>query len=382
MCNGNQSSVPPMPQEYYDILQKQQETMDSYLESVTSGTDLQKSLSGLYTSSEKDAFNPEVFEGIKDKINAYKSNPGGLEQFRDKEIPGWALDQLQMGGYDTRFAQKTDSSGKGQGSRIDPVSVFSRFVSSVESNPAEWAKYGAAKRVNEQAIDQGAVSSLRGRFNELQSKQYDIAKMELERYQKALEGKIPVSEGTRQAFEKKFQTLKEQAATSGGGIKGDTIDTAQGTDTASIASLEALKKEYDYYINQESHGDLSSMFGYRNTPTQESLAAGVSQGGAQGAMGAMGGFQSMLQPYQYQQGLQFQNNLANTQMQNQNQAGLMGLIGTGVGLALPGAMGAYRTGAQGLGQTPYTVNTQPYSLGYQTPTGYAPAAQSKLPWQQ
>ena len=84
-----------------------------------------------------------------------------------------------------------------------------------------------------------------------------INKSEQERYQRALEGKLPVSVGLQQQKEKEFALLKESAASRGINISGGDPASAVSNSTAGIRILSEFNKRYDLAMDTERQGAIA-----------------------------------------------------------------------------------------------------------------------------
>ena len=208
-------------------------------------------------------------------------------------------------------------------------------------------------------------------LNPVELQAYENLKLALERQAKALRGELPISETTKQQKEQEFEQLKEAMARAGHTITGDTPETATADTTAGIQSLKAFQQKWAVIEEAERRGELTAgapaalqqfgmvsdaearrtglMAGYPQLRT--GLAAGyggqvvpLTTGIPQSAgilsqyQPLLSGYSSLLQPYQYQRGLEFQANVANAQAQAQTQSslfkGLGSLFGTGLGFGV------------------------------------------------
>ena len=211
-------------------------------------------------------------------------------------------------------------------------------------------------------------------LNPVELQAYENLKLALERQEKALRGELPISETTKQQKEQEFEQLKEAMARAGHTITGDTPETATADTTAGIQSLKAFQQKWAVVEEAERRGELTAgapaalqqfgmvsdtearrtelMAGYPQLRT--GLAAGygsqvvpLTTGIPQSAgilsqyQPLLSGYSSLLQPYQYQRGLEFQANVANAQARAQSQSSLFGGLGSllGTGLGLFGSLG-------------------------------------------
>ena len=209
-------------------------------------------------------------------------------------------------------------------------------------------------------------------LNPVELQAYKNLKLSLERQEKALRGELPISDATKQQKEQEFKQFKEAMARAGHTITGDTPETATADTTAGIQSLKAFQQKWAVIEEAERRGELTAgapaamqqfgivsdeesrrtglMAGYPQLRTGLAtgyggqvvpLTAGIPQsaGILSQYQPLLSGYSSLLQPYQYQRGLEFQANVANAQAQAQSQSSLFGGLGSLLGTGL-GAFGA------------------------------------------
>ncbi|TXH42888.1 MAG: hypothetical protein E6Q97_35055 [Desulfurellales bacterium] len=165
-------------------------------------------------------------------------------------------------------------------------------------------------------------------------RQQDLVKAQLDRYEKALAGMLPVSEGTLQRKADEFKLLKENAARRGINIAGDTIDTATSDSTAGVGLLGQFKRSYGLIEDAERRGELA---GSVNSGLGILSSAGGTNPGLVNAYG------SVAAPYANQRMLEYQSAINNFNYKKQGQAGLLG----GAGAIVGGTIGAFTGGPYG-----------------------------------
>lgn len=165
-------------------------------------------------------------------------------------------------------------------------------------------------------------------------RQQDLVKAQLDRYEKALAGMLPVSEGTLQRKADEFKLLKENAARRGINIAGDTIDTATSDSTAGVGLLGQFKRSYGLIEDAERRGELA---GSVNSGLGILSSAGGTNPGLVNAYG------SLAAPYANQRMLEYESAVNNFNYKKQGQAGLL----SGVGAIGGGVIGAFAGGPYG-----------------------------------
>lgn len=183
-------------------------------------------------------------------------------------------------------------------------------------------------------------------------RQKEISKMQLDRYEKALAGTLPVSEGTMQRKKEEFALLRENAARRGINIEGTSLDDATSDSTAGAALLGQFKRSYGLIEDAERRGELAGGVNSGLSLMGASSAAGPAQflGASNGLIGAAG---AIAQPYANQRMLEYQAGINAANYRNQGRIGagqiIGGVIGAGAGaLSGTGPMGVgvgYQIGA-------------------------------------
>jgi hypothetical protein len=180
-------------------------------------------------------------------------------------------------------------------------------------------------------------------------KQQELAQIQLDRYERALRGDAPVSEGTRQRKADEFKLLKENAARRGINISGEDLDSATSDSTAGAALLGQFKRSYGLLEDSERRGELAG-------GVNSSLSLmGAAQGAGPAALLGVGGglatsYGQAAAPYQNQRMLEYQAALGQYGYNQQGKAGVIGsgLAGAGIGASVGGVPGALIGGAGGL----------------------------------
>lgn len=191
----------------------------------------------------------------------------------------------------------------------------------------------------------------------------EITRLQLDRFQKALNGELPVSEATKQQKEQDFKLFKEAQARAGNTITGDSVETASADSTPGIQSLENFRKTYALREDEEKRGIVNQgLTGVYGLPSGSPNFVSPGSGGTSqnpilgltgtaattfgpGATASGYGTASQLaggaqQPYQADRGLLFQTNLQNAANRAQARSDLFGLVGNVVGLGGSLAMAA------------------------------------------
>lgn len=161
----------------------------------------------------------------------------------------------------------------------------------------------------------------------------------MDRYQRALEGKLPVSEGTLQSKEHDFQLLKEQAGRKGIQIEGNSLEEAATLPQNSTAGNELVSRLHKTYALQEDterRGELNSAIPGNPGAVPLSLTANATSAfgpgaGAAGYIPAIGAAGAIAQPYQQQRALTYQGELNQASLNAASRAGTYQLIGTALG---------------------------------------------------
>lgn len=170
----------------------------------------------------------------------------------------------------------------------------------------------------------------------LQTAQGDVSLLQAQRLKAALEGTLPVSQGSIQRKTEQFAQLKEQAARAGNPIFGDDPESAFSHSTAGTQMLKSFTDQWRSAEDAERRGDIQTGFGNLGTSAQTSgMEQSVLRSGVPdlGTGKALPGYVSALQPYQFDRQGQFQANQANAQNSAQRFAGIMSLAGQAGGSA-------------------------------------------------
>lgn len=202
-------------------------------------------------------------------------------------------------------------------------------------------QYGYKKIKNEDGTFSYALTDEQSAYNESLKKyndlQLELGTAQAEKTKKALEGTLPVSEGTVQRKADEFRILKENAARAGNPIYGDTPETAFSLTTSGQQLLQSFNKTYKLAEDAERRGEVAQGFGNIATNVG-STAGGVSltQPGVPnlGTGELLPQYTAALQPYQFQRSGEFQASGINAQTASQRQAGLMQMVGQLGGTAL------------------------------------------------
>jgi chemotaxis protein histidine kinase CheA len=159
-------------------------------------------------------------------------------------------------------------------------------------------------------------------LNEREKAQYNLNKAQVERSTKALAGELELSEPLLDQKQKEFDELKQVY-----GIEGDTLETAQGTDTVSTQNLSDFKKRWAQVEEAQRFGQSSSAMeasimssGLTTSQTQSNIGtmAGIGTGNT------TGGYGSLLQPYQFYNMAGYQANAQNAANKSATTASLIG----------------------------------------------------------
>jgi hypothetical protein len=168
--------------------------------------------------------------------------------------------------------------------------------------------------------------------SETERKEYDIYQAQLDRYNKALAGEVPLTETMINQKQKEFEQLKASIGT----ITGDTPESATATDTIGIQNLNEFQKRWQQAEEAQRYGELS-------TGAQSTLAtAGLTSDMTSRRMGMMSGIGNMnagaMQGYSGLLGYQQGYTQAGYQAQAQNAATRSQMFGSLLNLG--GMLGA------------------------------------------
>jgi hypothetical protein len=192
---------------------------------------------------------------------------------------------------------------------------------------------------------------------QLQAQQTQIALKQGERTQQALDGNLPLSQGTIDRKAADFQLLKENTARAGNAIIGDDPNSAYSLSSPGSQALKEFNSRYAAIEGQERQGaldtgttsylqavgltgnlgktDLSAATGLSNPGGYASTSTSLNPGATPvtNNMSLIQGYSSAMNPYLQQQQLQNSNNQTQAQINAANQAGWLSLAGTGAGVA-------------------------------------------------
>lgn len=152
----------------------------------------------------------------------------------------------------------------------------------------------------------------------------ELQSLAADRYERALKGEIPVSEGTTQRKAADYATLKESAARRGVVIAGKDLEEAALTPQDSTAGNELvsrLHKTYRLQEDQERQGALGLTPGTIGAPTLAASQGYATQFGAasasQGYIPAIQAAGYIQQPYAQDRELNYQHDLNQAQLDAQ-----------------------------------------------------------------
>jgi hypothetical protein len=149
-----------------------------------------------------------------------------------------------------------------------------------------------------------------------EKKQWDLYQKELGRYDKALEGGLPLSQGMQVARDEEFQGFKNTS-----GITGGNLNTAKANDTIGVQRLDAMKKRWNLIQEQEQQQALGQS---GNMVAQGQGLTGFGTGNPQ-MIGNTNAWNAVLDPYQ-------QYNVANANFQQQQRQTQASNTGMAIGL--------------------------------------------------
>lgn len=303
MGGGSDVSFPGPSQEERDLQRQQLELLQQ-------------------SRAETDAFKPILMQefGLVPKYTIE-----GTEEFKKSKELQKAIDENQTyldRGYNASGYQYTDADNN----------YFKEYIPQLRRQLA--TVQSAVMKTEAQIAKEAKQAEIEGATNEVSLLQAKKLKM-------ALEGNLPISEGTIQRKAQEFQKFKEQAARNGNPIFGDTPEEAFSTSTAGTQAIKAFNDNWKLVEDQERQGQVSQGFG--------NLATGVQTGGTQGAISRPGVpdlgtgkllpfYSQAMQPYQFDRQGQFQAGATNATNAAQRQAGLMSMVGSLGGAATTGAL--------------------------------------------
>jgi hypothetical protein len=163
-----------------------------------------------------------------------------------------------------------------------------------------------------------------------------LTQLQNDRQRRALEGTLPVSEGTIQRKSSEWQTLKEGAARRGIIIEGDSPETATSSSTSGNELIGQFNRTYKIQEDAERRGELSSMSGNASIGAASAAqASGPSSlmGAYQGLSGSYG---QLAQPYANQRQMEYQGALGAYGYKQQLKGAYIQALGQGAGMAAYG----------------------------------------------
>jgi hypothetical protein len=212
----------------------------------------------------------------------------------------------------------------------------------------------------ERAQQEYMASPLAQAYQKAQWRQLQLQSLEAKRYEKALRGKLPISEGTRQREADERKKLEESLSRR---LGADWATTTSGIQTMNAfnerwglikdaerqgmlqfggqqslarqgAAEGALSNEWGRYMDlqQLDRADFSDMFQAVGQANQFGYAPTLS-----GYSSLIGSYSSAMQPYQAQRQAQFQADLYNAQ-----NSGFGGLLGTALGIGTSAFLGPFK----------------------------------------
>jgi hypothetical protein len=159
---------------------------------------------------------------------------------------------------------------------------------------------------------------------------YQNFNLQLQRQQLALEGKLPISEGMRQAKEDEFKVYKEQQNRMGNTIVGNTLETAIAQTTAGQQGLRQLGTKWRVAEDAERRAEIQT--GQANILGQQSMMSNLRQKDVEQLSSLPSRHLLALGAYGQQSGLLNTASIYEANVNSQNRAGLLGLISQGAGL--------------------------------------------------
>lgn len=171
-----------------------------------------------------------------------------------------------------------------------------------------------------------------------QRQQYDVSKLQLDQYSKALKGELPLSQAVENELGKQRADLESYMSRK--------LGPNWQQSTPGIQALAEFDKKANALREEQMYGkqtgasamSIAQQDFYNQLLSRSAQSASSPLGMYQGLMGS---YQAALQPYQAQRQMQLQANMANARSGNSMMSGLGMLAGTGLGFALGGAPGAY-----------------------------------------
>jgi len=164
-------------------------------------------------------------------------------------------------------------------------------------------------------------------MNAAQRKQYDVSKLQLEQYEKALKGELPLSQAVENELARQRADLETYMSRK--------LGPNWRQSTPGIQALAEFDKKANALREEQMYGkqtgasamSIAQQDYYNQLLSRSASAASSPLGTYQGLMGSIG---QALQPYQLQRQMQLQANMANAQSKSGMMAGLGSLLGTGL----------------------------------------------------
>lgn len=349
-CFGGNASVPPMPgptAEETALEKAQLEAYNTYMQSSKDQmaqnkemSDVYKQTSGLYKPVDVTTGDSYKWSVDSGKVEGLKSALKANVQASIGSIVGDNVAQdLQRRGIDTSKSVQSL-----YGTNSDVFGAIDSMAKDNAGDPNALQYYGIGQSAldkkggtsTEWQLNKDAVDAYAAKQKALQDQQDRISSLELDRYEKALSGQLPVSSATLQEEGRGFSAAKEALTSRGANITGDSWQTATGSDSASIENLNRLRQTYQVSNEAEQQGILNSMQGYRNAAsTTDYLSQATGAYGPGAGSAAIGNGVSLassaMQPYYNQRMMGYNTQVTNAQLQSQQQAAIYGLIGQGIG---------------------------------------------------
>lgn len=170
-----------------------------------------------------------------------------------------------------------------------------------------------------------------------QRQQYDVSKLQLDQYSKALKGELPLSQAVENELGKQRANLESYMSRK--------LGPNWQQSTPGIQALAEFDKQANALREEQMYGkqtgasamSIAQQQAY-NQMLQQSMGTASSPLGMN--QGLFGLTSAAMQPYQAQRQMQLQANMQNAKSGNQLMSGLGMLAGTGLGFALGGPGGA------------------------------------------
>lgn len=191
---------------------------------------------------------------------------------------------------------------------------------------------------NGQLVDATLNADKVAEFQTLYARNTELQTLSADRYERALRGELPVSEGTLARKEQDFKLLREAAARKGVTIAGNSLEEAALSPQDSTAGnelVQRLNRTYRIAEDSERRGELAMTPGTLGASTLGAASGAVSQFNPQGYLGAVQGAGYIAQPFAQQRELGYQATLNQAALNSRKGSGLgAGLAGAGTGAAI------------------------------------------------